>query len=64
MQHIFDEEQRVTGPIWPNLFETQRISPLDIVLKRLKWRILRRVSCLASNNMRHASAATMNVNRP
>ncbi len=32
--------------------------------KRLKWRTLRRVSCLASNKMRHAGAATMNVNRP
>ncbi len=43
---------------------TRRISPLDTPMKRLKWRTLRRVSCLAGNKMRHASAATMNFNRP
>ncbi len=64
MPGISDEEQRATGPIRPNLFETWRISPLDTPMKRLKWRTLRRVSCLASNKIRHASAATMNVNRP
>ncbi len=64
MPCIFDEERRVTGPIWPNLFETRRILLLDIVMKRLKWRTLRRVSYLASNKMRHASAATTIVHRP
>ncbi len=64
MQRIFDEERRATGPIRPNLFETRRISPLDTPMKRLKWRALRRVSCLASNKMRHADATTMILNRP
>ncbi len=48
----------------PRFGETRRISPLDTPMKRLKWRTLRRASCLAGNKMRHASAATMNVNRP
>ncbi len=64
MQCIFDEEHRATGPIWPNPFGTRRISPLDGVMKRLKWRALRRVSCLAGNKMRHAGTAIMNLNRP
>ncbi len=34
MPGIFNEEQRVTGPIWPNPFGTWRISPLDSVMKR------------------------------
>ncbi len=48
----------------PVLGGMRRNSPLDGVMKRLKWRTPRRLSCLASNEMHHASAATMNVNRP
>ncbi len=57
MPGIFDEEQRVTGPIWPNPCRTTPISPLDGVIKRLKWCTLRRVSRLASNKMGAAGAA-------
>ncbi len=64
MQRIFDDEQRVIEQIWSNSFGTRRISPLDIVMNRLKWRALRRVSCLASNKMRHAGTITMALNRP
>ena len=64
MRGIFDDEWREIGPIWPNPFWTRRILPLDVVMKRLKWPALRRVSCLARNKMRHASTATIIVNRP
>ena len=46
MPGIFDDERRVTGPIWPNPYRTRPIRPLDVVAKGLKWPTLRRLSRL------------------
>lgn len=64
MPGIFDDERREDGPIWPNPCGTRRISPLVSVTKRLKWVTLRRVSCLASNKMRHADTVNRTLKRP
>ena len=64
MQCIFDDEWRVTGPIWPNPSGTRPIWPLDVVAKGLKWPTLRRLSRLASGQMGHADAATIVNIRP
>ena len=64
MPGIFDDEQRVTGPIWPNPEGTWPICPLDVVAKGLKWPTLRRLSRLASRQMGHVKATTISVHRP
>ena len=64
MLGIFDDEQCVTGPIWPNPFGTRPICLLDIVAKGLKWLTLRRLSRLASRQMGHANAVTIAVHSP
>ena len=61
MQRIFDDEQRVTGPIWSNPFGTRPIWPPDVVAKGLKWRTLRRLSRLASGQMGHANITTISI---
>ena len=64
MPGIFDDEWRVAGPIWSNPGGTRPICLLDVVAKGLKWPTLRRLSRLASRQMSHANAITMNPNRP
>ena len=64
MPGIFDDERRVTGPIWPNPYRTRPIRPLDVVAKGLKWPTLRRLSRLASSQMGHAGATTIVNIRP
>ena len=64
MPGIFDDERRVTGPIWSNPTGTRPLWLLDVVAKDLKWPALRRLSRLASRQMGHANAETMNLNRP
>ena len=64
MPGIFDDERRVTGPIWSNPTGTRPICLLDVVAKGLKWHTLRRLSRLASRQMGHANTITMNVDRP
>jgi len=61
MPGIFDDEHRVSGPIWSNPAGTRPICLLDVVAKGLKWQTLRRLSRLASRQMGHANATTMNV---
>ena len=61
MSGIYDDEHRDTGPIWPNPEGTRPICLLDVVAKGLKWQALRRLSRLASRQMGHANATTMNV---
>ena len=64
MQRIFNDERRETGPIWSNPGGTRPICLLDVVAKGLKWLTLRRLSCLASRQMGHASTATIAVTTP
>ena len=64
MPGIFDDERRVRGAIWSNPRGTRPIWPLDVVAKGLKWATLRRLSRLASGQMGHANAITMNVDWP
>ena len=64
MPGIFNDERRETGPVWPNPVGTRPIWLLDVVAKGLKWQTLRRPSRLASRQMGHANAITMNVGRP
>ena len=64
MPGIFDDERRVTAPIWSNPGGTRPISLLDVVAKGLKWLTLRRLSRLASREMGHASTTTITVHRP
>jgi len=61
MPGIFDDERRISGAIWSNPFGTRPILPLDVVAKGLKWPTLRRLSRLASRQMGHANAITVNV---
>ena len=55
---------REDGPILSNPFGTRPISPLDVTLSGLKGCALRRHSKLARNEMGHASAAILILNRP
>lgn len=64
MQSIFNDEQRICEPIWPNPFWTRRFCPLDFVAKRLKWAALPRLSRLANGQNRHADTSTLILNRP
>lgn len=64
MLSIFNDEQRICEPIWPNPFRTWRFWPLDFVAKRLKWATLPRLSRLASGQNRHADTLTLILNRP
>ncbi len=64
MLRIFDDELCESGQIWSNPKGTRPITPLDVVMKRLKWPTLRRVSCLARNEMDHAGAAILVARRP
>ena len=64
MPGIFDDEQCVTGPIWPNPEGTRPVCLLDVVAKGLKWQTLRRLSRLASRQVGHASTATTIVTTP
>ena len=64
MQRIFDDEWRVTEPIWSNPEGTRPLWLLDVVAKGLKWPTLRRLSRLASSQMGHANAITITVHRP
>ena len=61
MPGIFDDEWRVSGAIRSNPEGTRPIWPLDVVAKGLKWPTLRRLSRLASDQMGHANAITVNV---
>jgi len=61
MPGIFDDEYRVRGSMRPNPEGTRPICLLDVVAKGLKWQTLRRLSRLASRQMGHANATTMNV---
>ena len=61
MPGIFNDERCVRGAIWSNPGGTRPIWPLDSVAKGLKWPTLRRLSRLASGQMGHANAITMNV---
>ena len=64
MPGIFDDERRVTGPIWSNPEGTRPLWLLDFVAKGLKWHTLRRLSRLASSQRGHANAITISVHRP
>ncbi len=64
MPGIFDDECRETGLSWPNPVGTRPIWPLDSVAQGLKWQTLRRLSRLASDQMGHADATIMILNRP
>ena len=64
MPGIFDDERRVTGPIWPNPSGTWPICLLDVVAQGLKWQTLPRLSRLASRQMGHANTTTTTVHRP
>ena len=55
---------REDGPILPNPDRTRPISLLDVTLSGLKGWALQRRSKLARNEMDHASATTVIVNRP
>ena len=55
---------REDGPILSNPSGTRPILPLDVTLSSLKGLTLRRHAKLARNKMGHASAATVNLNRP
>ena len=57
-------KRREDGPILSNPEGTRPISLLDVTLSGLKGATLRRRSKLARNEMDHASAATVIVNRP
>ncbi len=55
---------REDGPILSNPEGTRPISLLDVALSGLKGWALRHRSKLARNEMGHAGAATMTLNRP
>ena len=55
---------REDGPILSNPAGTRPISLLDVTLSDLKGWALQRRSKLARNEMGHASATTLTVNRP
>ncbi len=61
---MFNDEWCESGRIWPNPFRTQPVLLLDVVVKRLKWTTLRRLSRLASNKTGYADAAKLILNRP
>ncbi len=61
---IFNDEWCESGHIWPNPFRTQPVLPLDVVVKRLKWVTLRRISRLASDKTGYADAIKLILNRP
>ena len=64
MQRIFDDERRVTGPIWSNPGGTRPIWPLDVVAKGLKWATLLCLPRLASGQMSHANTTSITDHRP
>ncbi len=57
-------KSREDGPILSNPAGTRPISLLDVTLSGLKGWALRRQSKLARNEMGHAGAATLILNRP
>ena len=54
MPGIFDDEQADPGQIRSNPFGTRPILPLAVVVKYLKWPVLRRISRLVRDKMCHA----------
>ena len=64
MPRIFNDQWCESEHIWLNPFRTQPVLPLDVVVKRLKWITLRRVSRLASNKTGYADTTNPILNRP